>query len=133
MAEKRKGVSEPFSAEQVDRVIRAVRVHVHIDAAKRAELLRKLNAAASDYQLEKNDPTPAQLRDRLRAVEKVAEKLLNTLEIGQGITSYSPLLAHLEMAADDLPEQGSLNTRSGHRQVEEALGGVGPVHTSPST
>lgn len=73
------------------------------------------------------------MRNRLRSVERKAEKLLEILNAGQGTHFYSPLVLHLEMAADDLLVQEPPNARSGYRRIEEAFNYCGAAGLLPSS
>ena len=127
MAGKPKDARQPYSVEQVDRIVKAVGLPV--DAAKRADLHGKLNTAVSDYLSSRDDPTPAKVRDRLAAIEKATQKLLSTLgnvkETGLPTPSVMALdmsaavVSRLDVAADDeLSEEGQPITHSGYVRVK---------------
>ncbi len=127
-----------YSEEQIDNIVTAVRVP--ISAAKRADLRRELNSAAYYYLSSKDEPTPAQLRDRLAAIEKAAQKLLSVLGTTRNITSQSTsaeielgfpatsMGAALQIAADDeLSENGQPFTQSSSEMVSRAILGIGSL------
>ena len=125
-----------YSEGQVDKIVTAVRVP--ISAAKRASLRRELNSAAFYYLSSKDDPTPAQLRDHLAAIETAVQKLLSVLGTGN-ITSQSAsswielelpasVGAALQVAADDeLSENGQPFTQSSSEMVSRAILGIGSL------
>ncbi len=133
MAGKPKDGRQPYSVEHVDRIVTAVRLPV--DAAKRAYLHGELNTAASDYLLSRDELTPAQIRDRLAAIEKATQKLLSTLgnvkETGLPAPAVNPfevlvpVLIRLQLAAGDvLSEESQPITQSGYIRVGEVIRGI---------
>ncbi len=133
MAGKPKDARQPYSLEHVDRIVTAVRLPV--DAAKRAYLHGELNTAASDYLLSRDELTPAQIRDRLAAIEKATQKLLSTLgnvkETGLPAPAVNPfemlvpVLIRLQLAAGDvLSEESQPITQSGYIPVGEVIRGI---------
>ena len=81
MAGKLEDLWQPYSEEQVTKIVTAVSITV--GAAKRNYLHHELNKAARQYLVFKNDPTPAQLRNHLAAIEKAAERLNSALVTGK--------------------------------------------------
>ncbi len=134
MAGMPKDARQPYSVEQVDRIVTAVRLPV--DEAKRAYLHRELNTVAGVYLSSRDDPTPAKVRDRLAAIEKATQKLLSALrnvnvkETGQPpvqvyLEMLTSVVIRLEIAADEeLSEEGEPITQSGYARVMEAMRGV---------
>ena len=81
MAGKPKYFRQPYSEEQVSKIVTAVSLTV--GEAKRDYLHKELNKAAKYYLYIRDDPTPAQLRNHLAAIEKAAERLISALRTGK--------------------------------------------------
>ena len=86
----------PLSPDDIERIIECVGLPV--EQAKRVILQRWLNWSVSMYRSDRADPTPANMRDRLAAIAKRAQSLLETLEVEDDSVA---LLVWLEIAADD--------------------------------
>ncbi len=134
MAGKPKDARQPYSVEQVDRIVNAVRLPV--DEAKRAYLHRELNTVAGVYLSSRDDLTPAKVRDRLAAIEKASQELLsafrnvNVKETGQPpvqvyLEMFTSVVIQLEITADEEEsEEGQPITQSGTIRVREAIRGI---------
>ncbi len=99
MAGMPKDARQPYSVEQIDRIVTAVGLPV--DAAKRADLHGKLNTAVSDYLSSTDDPTPAQVRDRLAAIEKATQELLSAFGKVRDTGLPTPSVKALDMPVAD--------------------------------
>ena len=81
MAGKLEDIWQPYSEEQVNKIV--AEVSITVGAAKRTYLHHELNEAARKYLFLRGDPTPARLRNHLTAIENAAERLASALRTGK--------------------------------------------------
>ena len=109
-----------LSPDDIERIIECVGFPV--EQAKRVILQRWLNWSVSNYRSDRADPTPANMRNRLAAIAKRAQSLLETLEVEDDSVA---LLVWLEIAADDeFTEEQATGLASGGQRLQEAVRGV---------